>query len=79
MLGGMWADAVELGVACFVGMRGADDQALVARLESLGVAEWLARRLVVWLPVAYGRALLGRVPFDDTYSSTRSRAPVDIQ
>ncbi|MCA9604256.1 MAG: hypothetical protein KC619_01590 [Myxococcales bacterium] len=65
----MWKDAVELGIACFVGMRGATDEVLRERLASLGVEPWLAERLVTWLPVAYGRVLLKDVPFGDHYSA----------
>lgn len=66
-------DAVELGVACFVGLAGAPDEAIETRLEALGVERWLARRLVTWLPVVFGRLLLPEVEFPADYHSGSER------
>ncbi|MDQ3034902.1 MAG: DUF6348 family protein [Myxococcota bacterium] len=61
----MWTDAADLGVAAFMSMPGGDDQDIRAQLEGAGVEPWLAQRLVVWLPVAFGRRLLDGVAFSD--------------
>jgi len=54
----VWTDAIELGASCFLSLRGRDDDAIYDRLDALGVEPWLSSRLVVWLPVAFGRQLL---------------------
>ena len=53
----VWTDAIELGVSCFLSLRGRDDDAIYDRLDALGVEPWLSSRLVVWLPIAFGRQL----------------------
>ncbi|MFO0610363.1 MAG: DUF6348 family protein [Polyangiales bacterium] len=63
----MRADAIELGVACFLAHPGASDDAVVNHLLTAGVAPWLAERLVTWLPVAFGRALYPQVHWPPEY------------
>jgi len=65
----VWTDAIELGVSCFLSLRGRDDDAIYDRLDALGVAPWLSSRLVVWLPIAFGRQLLRAAAFPDHYVS----------
>jgi hypothetical protein len=63
----MWCEAIELGVSSFLAMREADEGTVEARLAAVGIAPWLARRLVVWLPIAFGRALLRDAPFTEDF------------
>lgn len=51
--------AVEVGVAAFPeGKSPPADEAVLASLEQAGVEYWLAYRLLVFLPLAFGRRLL---------------------
>lgn len=70
-------DAIELGIACFLAAPTSSDEALVARLEALGVAPWLARRLVIWLPIAFGRTLFPEVAFGGEYVMAGERLRFD--
>lgn len=63
-----FTDAVELGVAVFSTMLGAEDDEIQEHLESLGVEPWLAARLVVWLPVAFAERVLESMTILDEYS-----------
>jgi hypothetical protein len=54
----MFEAAVEVGIAAFLVHRDAQDDEVQAILERTGVEPWLAQRLVVYLPVAFGRRLL---------------------
>lgn len=64
----MWTDAIELGIATFLSHPREPDEVLRQTLDRLGVEPWLASRLLLWLPVAFGRAALGEVTFSDAYT-----------
>jgi Family of unknown function (DUF6348) len=62
--------AVEAGVAAFMASETApSDAEILARLESQGVAGWLAQRLVFFLPLAFGRRVLPGVQLSGEYDS----------
>ncbi|MCC6874804.1 MAG: hypothetical protein IT378_10905 [Sandaracinaceae bacterium] len=63
----MWTDAIELGAVAFLANRDKDDGQVQDWLEALGVEPWLAARLVIWLPVAFGRQLLTGARLSDEY------------
>jgi hypothetical protein len=66
--------AVEVGVAAFMaGTSAPTDDAVVADLERSGVDTWLARRLVVFLPLAFGRRVLPGVEVSDYYDDGAGR------
>jgi hypothetical protein len=82
--------AIEVGIAMFREAPRASDDELVATLEARGVAPWLARRLIVFLPVAFGRMLLAgstlsddlddgasvrKLASDPVYAAAAARAP----
>jgi hypothetical protein len=64
----MFDGAIEAGIAIFLAHRGADDETLQAELERTGVEPWLARRLVLFLPIAFGRRLLAGATMTDMVS-----------
>jgi hypothetical protein len=61
----MFEAAVEVGIAAFLVFREAQDDEVQAALEKTGVEPWLAQRLVVYLPVAFGRRLLTGATLSD--------------
>jgi hypothetical protein len=64
----MFDAAAEIGVAAFMaGDSAPSDEVVVADLERSGVEPWLARRLNVFLPLAFGRRLLDGMPLSDTF------------
>lgn len=64
----MFDAAAEIGVAAFMaGDSAPSDEVVVADLERGGVEPWLARRLSLFLPVAFGRRLLDGVEVSDTF------------
>jgi hypothetical protein len=74
----MWRDAIELGVACCLLHRDRGTDAVYDGLLAVGVEAWLAERLVLWLPLAFGRRLFPTAPFRDGYVSQGvSRALAD--
>lgn len=55
----MFETAVEIGVQAFAsGAAGQEDEDVLERLLAQGVKPWLAERLVVFLPIAFGRFML---------------------
>ncbi|MCO4769380.1 MAG: hypothetical protein KDA24_05065 [Deltaproteobacteria bacterium] len=64
----MWTDAIEVGIATFLSSPKEPEEALRDKLARLGVEPWLASRLLLWLPVAFGRAALDDVTFADAYT-----------
>jgi hypothetical protein len=64
----MFDAAAEIAVAAFMaGDSAPSDEAVVAELERGGVEPWLARRLNVFLPLAFGRRVLDGVEVSDTF------------
>jgi hypothetical protein len=60
--------AVEAGIAAFLaGDEPPSDADVAQTLTGQGVEPWLVRRLVVFLPLAFGRRLLQDVTFDATF------------
>jgi len=64
-LSSMFDAAIEAGIATFLAHRGAADAEVRAGLERMGVEEWLAQRLVLFLPLALGRRVLGGATMTD--------------
>jgi hypothetical protein len=61
-------EAVVVGVAAFhEGAEPPTDDEVFYRLRSAGVQEWLAERLVAFLPLAFGRRVLPGVTLADTF------------
>lgn len=54
----MFDAAVSAGIAAFLTDSGREDEDLIAVLRAQGVADWLAARLVAYLPIAFGRFIL---------------------
>ncbi|WP_433580010.1 DUF6348 family protein [Nocardia brasiliensis] len=74
----MFDGAVEVGIQAFLhGDEGQDDASIVSRLESQGVAAWLAERLVVFLPVAFGRYVLRESTLDPNFVDGSVTRPLD--
>jgi hypothetical protein len=69
----MWRDAIDLGVSCCVLLRAQGTDAVYDRLLAVGVEPWLAARLTLWLPLAFGRRLYPAAPFGDAYVSQGRR------
>jgi len=68
----MFDAAAEIGVAAFMaGDSAPSDEVVVADLERGGVEPWLARRLNVFLPLAFGRRLLDGIAVSDTFVDDR--------
>ena len=64
----MFDAAVEAGVAALMqGDESPSDADILDRLESQGVAGWLAQRLVFFLPLAFGRLVLRGVQLSNDY------------
>jgi hypothetical protein len=64
----MFDAAAEIGVAAFMaGDSAPSDEVVVADLERGGIEPWLARRLNVLLPIAFGRRLLDGIEVSDTF------------
>ncbi len=64
----MFDAAVEAGVAAFMAAdEWPSDADVLGRLESQGVADWLAQRLVLFLPLAFGRRLLPGAHLSNEY------------
>lgn len=62
ILAGMFDEALAVGVAAFLeGDEWPTDDIVMARLEDAGVERWLVERLLVFLPLAFGRVVLGRL------------------
>jgi hypothetical protein len=61
----MFEAAVEVGIAAFLAQREGPDEDVQAFLEKTGVEPWLAQRLVVYLPIAFGRRLLPGATLSD--------------
>jgi hypothetical protein len=60
--------AVEVGVGAFLeGESPPADEAVLASLEQAGVDDWLAVRLLVFLPLAFGRRLLPGAQLSDFF------------
>jgi hypothetical protein len=67
----VWETAVAAGIAAFTaGGEGPSDEEVLDRLRRLGVAPWLAMRLLVFLPLAFGRVLAPQASYADTYTDT---------
>jgi hypothetical protein len=64
----MWTDAVELAVAAYLELPGKPEEEVRTRLSSLGLSGWLVARLMLWVPLAFGRELLGEIAFPPTYT-----------
>jgi hypothetical protein len=61
-------EAVVVGVAAFhEGAEPPSDDEVFYRLRTAGVQEWLAERLVAFLPLAFGRRVLPGVTLADTF------------
>ncbi len=60
--------AVEIAIAVFLSWPDAGDGELEERLTAAGVAPWLAARLVLFLPLAFGRLLLTDCNLSPRYS-----------
>src|SRR5690606_263551 len=70
--------AVEIGVAAFLAYEDRDDDEIATILENGGTAPWLARRLVTFLPVAFGRILLrGATLSNELVTGDRTSALTD--
>jgi hypothetical protein len=68
----MFDAAAEIGVAAFMaGDSAPSDEVVVADLERGGVEPWLARRLNLFLPLAFGRRVLDGVAVSDTFVDER--------
>ena len=64
----MFDAAADIGVAAFMaGDSAPSDEVVAAELERAGVEPWLARRLTLFLPIAFGRRLLDGIPVSDTF------------
>jgi hypothetical protein len=69
--------AVAAGIAAFLaGDEPPGDDEVERTLTEQGVAPWLARRLLVFLPLAFGRRLLHDVAFDETFLDGRDARPL---
>ncbi|MFI9508346.1 DUF6348 family protein [Nocardia sp. NPDC052566] len=74
----MFDGAVEVGIQAFMhGDEDQDDESIVSRLEAQGVATWLAERLLVFLPIAFGRYLLRESAFDPNFIDGEVARPLD--
>jgi hypothetical protein len=57
--------AIEVGLSVFLAAPTSTDAELERALEDRGVAPWLAQRVVLFLPVAFGRVLLEGAALSD--------------
>ncbi|MFI6213842.1 hypothetical protein ACIBCD_17780 [Nocardia brasiliensis] len=74
----MFDGAVEVGMHAFMhGAQDQDDASIVRRLEAQGVATWLAERLVVFLPIAFGRYVLRESTLDPNFVDGSVTRPLD--
>jgi hypothetical protein len=74
----MFEAAVEVGIAAFLrGDRPPSDAEVAKTLERQGVESWLIRRLVVFLPLAFGRRLLDGVRVAPNYTDGDASWPLD--
>jgi len=65
--------AVEVGVGAFLeGESPPADEAILASLEQAGVDDWLAVRLLIFLPLAFGRLLLPGAQLSDRFMDGNS-------
>jgi hypothetical protein len=65
---GMFDEAVAVGVAAFLeGAEAPSDADVLTRLTDGGLESWLAERLVVFLPLAFGRRVLPGVELSDSF------------
>jgi|GEM_PF-1456456 len=64
----MWTDAIEVGIATFLSNLKAPDETIQAAFTELGVEPWLGARLLLWLPIAFGREVLNEVTFSERYT-----------
>ncbi len=60
--------AVEVGIGAFLFGQERDDGELEEKLVAEGVERWLASRLILLLPLAFGRVLLDGCKLSDRYS-----------
>ncbi|WP_328477568.1 DUF6348 family protein [Actinoplanes sp. NBC_00393] len=73
-------EAVVVGVAAFrEGVEPPGDDEVRARLRAAGVEPWLAERLLVFLPLAYGRRVLTGVQFAGTFLDGGVERPLDAE
>jgi hypothetical protein len=64
----VFSEAIAVGISAFLeGDEPPTDEAVTASLESAGVERWLAERLLVFLPMAFGRQLLDGVTLAGTF------------
>lgn len=73
----MFEAAAEAGVHAF--QAGGEDEEIVQRLESQGVERWLARRLVTFLPIAFGRHLLRECAFEPDFVDGDVARPLESE
>ena len=73
----MLDSAVEVGIATYLAHPQTDDDEIRAFLERAGVEEWLAARLVAFLPVALGRVVLTGATMADTLNDGVERPLAD--
>jgi hypothetical protein len=70
-------EAVVVGIAAFhEGAEPPDDDEVFRRLRSAGVEEWLAERLIGFLPLAFGRRVLPGVALADTFLDGETVRPL---
>ncbi|MEU7819432.1 DUF6348 family protein [Catellatospora sp. NPDC049133] len=73
----MFDAAVAAGIAAFLNHPDHDEDQIVAVLREQGVADWLAERLVTYLPIVFGRYLLRACTFDPDVVDGEGRRPLD--
>jgi hypothetical protein len=61
-------EAVEIGIAAFLREPAPSDDEVQAALTAGGLEPWLAKRLAVFLPLAFGRRVLPGVELSDSFS-----------
>jgi hypothetical protein len=71
--------AVEVAVVTFLAHRQAGDDVIFNHLRRAGVEDWLAERLIAFLPVAFGRTLLRGVALSNSLSENGADRPLDTE
>jgi hypothetical protein len=74
----MFDEAVAVGVTAFCeGAEAPSGEEVKAKLLGGGIEPWLAERLTYFLPIAFGRRVLGGVAVDETFLDGETRRRLD--
>lgn len=69
--------AVEIGISLFLAAPEQDDPELESKLLTGGFPPWLAARLLFFVPLAFGRRLLGECQLANAYTAGGQQHPLE--